>query len=178
MLEHQPHAESRNGRVAKNLPGLEPVGVEGCMTCAALSHSREVAREAGVPEPVASANREISNHPHSAVGQGRKLPIATVWGGWPYEAAHISKRSRLPPPRRLAVRSQTARWMPAVRERSYRVEGGQEVRERSRALRGGPQDPAMLAQGRWCPAKWCSRSRFVNARVSARGVHLLAVPAP
>jgi hypothetical protein len=29
---------------------------------------------------VASANREISNHPHSAVGEGRKLPIATVWG--------------------------------------------------------------------------------------------------
>lgn len=56
MLEHQPHAESRSGQVANNLPGSEPVGVEGCMTCAALSHSREVALEAA------------------------KLPIATVWG--------------------------------------------------------------------------------------------------
>lgn len=59
---------------------LEPVGVEGCMTCAALARSREVAREAGVAEAVASASREISNHPHSGVGEGRKLPIATVWG--------------------------------------------------------------------------------------------------
>ena len=64
----------------QNAPELEPVGVEGCMTCAALSHSREMAREAGVPEAVASANREISNHPHSAVGQGRTLPVAAVWG--------------------------------------------------------------------------------------------------
>lgn len=80
MLEHQPHAESRSGPVARTLPGLEPVGVEGCMTCAALSESREVAREAGVDEAVASANREIGNHPHSSVGEGRKLPVATVWG--------------------------------------------------------------------------------------------------
>jgi hypothetical protein len=80
MLEHETHAESRSGRVANSLPGSEPVGVERCMTCTALSHSREVAREAAVPEAVASADREISNHPHSVVGQGRKLPIATVWG--------------------------------------------------------------------------------------------------
>lgn len=81
MLEHKPHAESHSGPVAGKIPGeLEPVGVEGCMTCAALSHSREDAREAGVTEAVASANREISNHPHTAVGEGRKLPIATVWG--------------------------------------------------------------------------------------------------
>lgn len=80
MLEHRPHAESRSGPVARSIPGLEPVGVEGCMTCAALSGSREVDREAGVTEAVASANREIENHPHSSVGQGRKLPMATVWG--------------------------------------------------------------------------------------------------
>jgi hypothetical protein len=80
MLEHKPHAESRSGPVARNIPGLEPVGVEGCMTCAALSHSREDAREAGVGEAVASANREISNHPHSGVGDGRRLPAVTVWG--------------------------------------------------------------------------------------------------
>lgn len=79
MLEHKPHAESRSGPVAR-IPGLEPVGVEGCMTCAALSESREVAREAGVVEAVASADREIGNHPHSAVGKGRKLPVTTVWG--------------------------------------------------------------------------------------------------
>ncbi len=64
----------------QNAPELEPVGVDGCMTCAALCHSRELAQEAGVPEAVASVNQEISNHPHSAVGHGRKLPMATVWG--------------------------------------------------------------------------------------------------
>ena len=80
MLEDKSEAESSSGPVARNIPGLEPVGVEGCMTCAALGNSREVAREAGVPEAVASANQEISNHPHSGVGQGRKLPTATVWG--------------------------------------------------------------------------------------------------
>lgn len=80
MLEPKPHAESHSGPAARNIPGLEPVGVEGCMTCAALSHSREDAREEGVTEAVASANREISNHPHSAVGDGRKLPVVTVWG--------------------------------------------------------------------------------------------------
>lgn len=79
MLEHKPHAESRSGPVSR-IPGLEPVGVEGCMTCAALSGSREVAREAGVAEAVARANREIGKHPHSAVGDGRRLPVATVWG--------------------------------------------------------------------------------------------------
>ena len=80
MLEDKSEAESSSGPVARSTSGLEPVGVEGCMTCAALGHSREMAREAGVPEAVASANREIGNHPHSAVGQGRKLPMATVWG--------------------------------------------------------------------------------------------------
>ena len=79
MLEDKSKAESSSGPVARNIPGLEPVGVEGCMTCAALCDSREMAREAGVPEAVASANREIGNHPHSAVGQGRKLAMATVW---------------------------------------------------------------------------------------------------
>jgi hypothetical protein len=29
---------------------------------------------------VASANREISNHPHVAVGEGRRLPVVSVWG--------------------------------------------------------------------------------------------------
>jgi hypothetical protein len=77
MLEHKPHAESRP---VVRIPGLEPVGVEGCMTCAALSRSREVARDADVPEAVASANREIGNHPHSAASDGRKLPVPTVWG--------------------------------------------------------------------------------------------------
>lgn len=80
MLEDKSEAESSSGPVARSIPGLEPVGVEGCMTCAALGHSREMAREADVPEAVASANQEISNHPHSAVGHGRKLPVATVWG--------------------------------------------------------------------------------------------------
>lgn len=80
MLEDKSKAESSSGPVARNIPGLEPVGVEGCMTCAALCHSREVAREACVPEAVASANREIGNHPHSPVDHGRKLPMATVWG--------------------------------------------------------------------------------------------------
>lgn len=80
MLEHKPHTDSRSGAVARNVPGVEPVGAKGCMTCAALCHSREVAREADVPEAVSSANQEISNHPHSAVGQGGNLPMATVWG--------------------------------------------------------------------------------------------------
>lgn len=80
MLEHKPHAESRTGPAIRNPGALEPVGVEGCMTCAALSNSRQDAREAGVPEAVANANREISNHPHSAVGEGRKLPAVAVWG--------------------------------------------------------------------------------------------------
>lgn len=72
MLEHKTHTQSH--------AELEPVGVEGCMTCAALAHSREDARDAGVNEAVASANREISNHPHSGVGNGRTLPVVTVWG--------------------------------------------------------------------------------------------------
>ncbi len=80
MLKRKSEAESRSGPVARNIPGLEPVGVAGCMTCAALCHSREDAREAGVAEAVASANREISNHPHSGVGDGRRLPTVTVWG--------------------------------------------------------------------------------------------------
>jgi hypothetical protein len=29
---------------------------------------------------VTGANREIRNHPHSAVGHGRKLPVVSVWG--------------------------------------------------------------------------------------------------
>ena len=80
MLEHQSHAESRSGPVARTIPGLEPVGVEGCMTCTALAESREMAREARVAEAVENANREIGNHPHSSVGEGRKLPAANVWG--------------------------------------------------------------------------------------------------
>jgi len=72
MLEHKTHTKSH--------AELEPVGVEGCMTCAALSQSREDARGAGVTEAVASSNREIANHPHSAVGRGRKLPSVSVWG--------------------------------------------------------------------------------------------------
>lgn len=80
MLEHKPHTEAVFGSLATNSLGLEPVGVEGCMTCAALTESRTVAREAGIPEAVASVNREIGNHPHSAVGDGRRLPVVTVWG--------------------------------------------------------------------------------------------------
>lgn len=80
MLEHKPHTESRSVPIAMRVPGLEPVGAKGCMTCAAFCHSREVAREAGGPEAVSSADQEISNHPHSAVSQGRSLPMAMVWG--------------------------------------------------------------------------------------------------
>ena len=80
MLKDKSEAESSSGPVARSIQGLEPVGADGCMTCAALGHSREVAREAGVPDAVASANQQISNHPHSAIGQGRELPVATVWG--------------------------------------------------------------------------------------------------
>lgn len=79
--EYATRAHDSEARPAvRNPPGLEPVGIEGCMTCAALSVSREAAREAGVSEAVATANREIGNHPHSAVGQGRSLPMVSVWG--------------------------------------------------------------------------------------------------
>lgn len=78
MLEHKPHAQFESG-TPRN-PGLEPVGVEGCKTCAALSVSRELAREEGLPRAVAWASREIENHPHSGLGQGRALPVSTVWG--------------------------------------------------------------------------------------------------
>lgn len=61
-------------------PREDAVPVEGCMTCAALARSRELAREACVPQAVASANREIGNHPHQSVKPGGALPIATVWG--------------------------------------------------------------------------------------------------
>lgn len=80
MLEHKSHTEACSGSQVKDSRGLEPVGVEGCMTCAALTESRTVAREAGIPEAVASVNREIGKHPHSAVGDGRRLPGVAVWG--------------------------------------------------------------------------------------------------
>ncbi|GAA2321499.1 hypothetical protein GCM10010431_48550 [Streptomyces kunmingensis] len=72
MQEHKPNAQPDSG--------LEPVGVEGCATCEAVAYSRELAREADDRGAVASCNAEIENHPHTSVGEGRKLPIATVWG--------------------------------------------------------------------------------------------------
>jgi hypothetical protein len=60
---------------------LEPVGVEGCHTCQALSGSRELAREAGEAMAVASCNQQIGNHPHSGLPTDtRRLPVVTVWG--------------------------------------------------------------------------------------------------
>ncbi|WP_432086751.1 hypothetical protein [Streptomyces sp. bgisy095] len=78
MLEDKPHAEPGNRLAPQS--GLEPVGIEGCMTCASLARSRELAREAGVPQAVAGVNREIGNRPHYFVGKGRKLPATAVWG--------------------------------------------------------------------------------------------------
>lgn len=79
MVEYAPQNESRTGPVVRN-PGLEPVRVEGCTTCAALSEPREVVREAGITEAVATTDQEISNHPHSTSGNGWKLPVSSVWG--------------------------------------------------------------------------------------------------
>jgi hypothetical protein len=53
---------------------LEPVGVEGCRTCAVLVQSRQTAREAGALDAVAHSNREIANHPHVRAG------AVSVWG--------------------------------------------------------------------------------------------------
>lgn len=53
---------------------LEPVGVEGCRTCAVLVQSRQTAREAGALDAVARSNREIAAHPH------RRAGAVTVWG--------------------------------------------------------------------------------------------------
>lgn len=54
---------------------LEPVGVEGCPTCAALIESRQVARDVGEASAVARCNREISYHPHRMQGGEMR-----VWG--------------------------------------------------------------------------------------------------
>jgi uncharacterized protein (UPF0212 family) len=59
---------------------LEPVGVQGCPVCVTQSRSREIAREAAVVEVIAACNAEIRNHPHRAVGEGRKLPVVTLRG--------------------------------------------------------------------------------------------------
>jgi len=55
---------------------LEPVGVQGCATCGALTESREIARSASDVAAVRAANAEISNHPHAAVDARRPR----VWG--------------------------------------------------------------------------------------------------
>ncbi|MGW8065854.1 hypothetical protein ACVV2G_27180 [Streptomyces ziwulingensis] len=56
---------------------LEPVGVEGCGTCAALSGSRQIARDAGALDAVARCNREIGNHPHR---QSARAGEMRIWG--------------------------------------------------------------------------------------------------
>jgi len=66
-------------QVAEVTP-LEPVAVEGCGECAIQAESREIAREAGVPEAVAYANAEIRNHPHRVRAVGRQLPALGVAG--------------------------------------------------------------------------------------------------
>lgn len=64
----------------KNGATLEPVGVEGCPTCAALTKSREIAREADALDAVARWNREIANHPHMRSTDWRRAGEVRVWG--------------------------------------------------------------------------------------------------
>jgi hypothetical protein len=59
---------------------LEPVGVEGCATCAALVESRQIAREVEDFSAVARCNREIGNHPHRRVTDWRLAGEMRVWG--------------------------------------------------------------------------------------------------
>jgi hypothetical protein len=58
---------------------LEPVGVEGCPTCAALTESREIARAAHDRSAVSRCSREISNHPHRRSTDWRQGQVR-VWG--------------------------------------------------------------------------------------------------
>jgi hypothetical protein len=59
---------------------LEPVGVEGCATCAALAESREIARSAHDRAAVSRCNREIGNHPHRRITDWRRAGEMRIWG--------------------------------------------------------------------------------------------------
>ncbi|MFI6662362.1 hypothetical protein ACIBL8_43435 [Streptomyces sp. NPDC050523] len=59
---------------------LEPVGVQGCPTCAALIESRQIARDVDDLAAVAHCNVQIGNHPHRRSTDWRKAAEQRVWG--------------------------------------------------------------------------------------------------
>lgn len=93
--------------VGRSLPGSEPVGVDGCTTCAALSDSREVAREAGL-----RALRGGSQDP-AVRARGQAVTMAPERPKKPRAGREVSYPFREPPTARPSVHRPSETGWPA-----------------------------------------------------------------